>query len=370
MTASALPPPRVPEQLLIDCLSDMAARKILCTTAGWCQFAVAAAQQFPAAAIHCLFLDLYHALQNGQRLGLPVTIEHGLAHSPASIDLSDAPLANFSLHCATDFPDIEADCVALPLSASGEGELARDLLQTGHQRLHAGGWLLAATDNPRDSWLQQELRKLPGKLQRRAARNGVVYLLQKTEPLRKLKNFSCEFVFRDRERLLRGFSRPGVFSHRHVDPGARRLMEVMELRAGERVLEIGCGSGAASLAAATRVEQVTVRAIDSAARAVACTRRGAELNELPGVSAQLDATGDVAGLGTYDLALANPPYYAHFRIAEHFVQVAERALAAGGRLLLVTKQPDWYAEHLPARFDDVQLWEIKGYYVASAVQRS
>jgi 16S rRNA (guanine1207-N2)-methyltransferase len=101
---------------------------------------------------------------------------------------------------------------------------------------------------------------------------------------------------------------------------------------------------------------------------VACLRGGAALNELGNISTQLDATGDVADLGTYHLALANPPYYANFRIAEHFLTVAERALAAGGRLLLVTKQPDWYAEHVPPRLDDVQIYEMKGYYVVSAVR--
>jgi 16S rRNA (guanine1207-N2)-methyltransferase len=367
-SATFEPAPRVQEQLLIDCLPQIAGERILCTTAGLGQFAAAAATTFDHGEVHCLFLDLYRAQACARRLGLKVQLEPQLAAANGAAALTESTRSNLTLHCATDFPEIEADCAALPLSAGGEAELTRDLLQSAHDRLRIGGALFVSTDNPRDTWLEQQLRKLPGKVNRRAAAEGVLYVLHKTAPLRKHKNFACEFVFRDRQRLLRGISRPGVFSHRHVDPGARRLMETMEIAAGQRVLEIGCGSGAASLAAASRAVEVTVQAIDSAARAVVCLRQAAELNELPSITAQLDATGDIPHLGSYDLALANPPYYANFRIAQHFVMLAERALVAGGQLLLVTKQPDWYAEQAPLRFVDVQIEERKGYYVVSAVR--
>ena len=48
---------------------------------------------------------------------------------------------------------------------------------------------------------------------------GAVYVATKTEPLKKIKNFECEFAFRDRGRLIRAVSRPGVFSHRSIDAG-------------------------------------------------------------------------------------------------------------------------------------------------------
>ena len=87
------------------------------------------------------------------------------------------------------------------------------------------------------------------------------------------KNFRCEFAFRDRGRLIHAVSRPGVFSHREIDPGARQLMAAMEIAAGDRVLDIGCGSGTVSFAAAFRAEGVEVLAVDSHARAVECTAR-------------------------------------------------------------------------------------------------
>ena len=72
--------------------------------------------------------------------------------------------------------------------------------------------------------------------------------------------------------------------------------------------------------------------------------------------------------GSYDLALANPPYYADFRIAELFVEAAHRALAPGGTLLIVTKQPTWYLENLPNAWNDVAREEVKTYHLIEAVR--
>ena len=134
----------------------------------------------------------------------------------------------------------------------------------------------------------------------------------------KMKDYSCEFAFRDRGRLIRALSRPGVFSHRHIDPGARHLIDAMEIGPGDRVLDIGCGAGTVSLAAAFRAEGVQVHAVDSNVRAIECTRIGAEFNGLANVTAELNAVGNFAGAGSFDLALANPPYYSGFRIARAF----------------------------------------------------
>ena len=70
---------------------------------------------------------------------------------------------------------------------------------------------------------------------------GVVYSGIKTAPLKKTRDFGCEFAFRQNGRLLRAYTRPGVFSHRRVDAGARALMETMEIEPGQRVFDIGCG---------------------------------------------------------------------------------------------------------------------------------
>ena len=339
-------PPRPQEQMLLDLLPDLAGERILCTSAGLAQFAFAAANTRPAAQVTVHYLDAYHA-EHTRRVMEPVP-------------------PNLTIACSADFPESEVDLVALPLSARGEAELTRDVLQIGHARLAIGGQLVATTDNPRDQWLHEEMQKLFERVSRRPTDEGVAYIARKTRELKKLKNFACQFVFRDEDNLIQALSRPGVFAHRRVDPGARQLLSVMEVLAGDRVLDIGCGAGVLSLAAALRAADVTVHSVDSSPRAVECTLRGAELNDLSGiVTAAVNPSGDYLADGPFQLVVANPPYYANFRIAELFVRGGHAALETGGQILMVTKLPDWYAEHMPQLFEDVEIVETKDYYVVT-----
>jgi 16S rRNA G1207 methylase RsmC len=312
----------------------MSGERFLSTSPGLAQFAGAAAGAFPSATVSCLFLDAYRA-------------------NLASDYWHDKPI-NLQIECASDFGDGPADVVALPLSAGGEAELARDLIQSGHERLNLGGKLFATSDKRDDTWLGEQLAKIFPSVTRRESATGALYVGTKTAPLKKIKSYACEFAFRDRGRLIRAWSRPGVFSHRHIDTGARRLIDAMELEPGKRVMDI---------AAACRSPEVKVHAVDSHARAVECTARGALLNELTNLTTELNPNGNYAGAGEYDLALANPPYYSGFRIARHVLTAGHDALRPGGTLLLVTKHPAWYVEHMPRRFDDVTATELKGYCV-------
>ena len=65
------------------------------------------------------------------------------------------------------FPRKRSTCSSFPSAASGDSELVRDLLQSGHMRLKIGGSMFVATDNRSDSWLHDELRKLFAKVTRR-----------------------------------------------------------------------------------------------------------------------------------------------------------------------------------------------------------
>jgi 16S rRNA G1207 methylase RsmC len=338
------------EQILIDEIPALDGPRVLCTTLGRGQFAAAFCQDDPAAQVVCHLFDIYLAAETGRSVG---------AGEPGRPEVI----------CTPDFPDAEFDLVAIPVDPRGDGDLLRDLLQQGHQRLALQGRLIAATSNSEDQWLHGELKKLFPKVTRRVLDEGVLYLATKTAPLKKVKNHDCEFAFRDRERLIRAFSRPGVFSHRSLDAGARALLNTMEIREGDRVLDIGCGSGAVALGAAFRVPGVQVVALDAHARAVQCTERGAELNGLSNITTILNAEGQTWADGTFDLALGNPPYYSDHRIAEVFLQAAQRALKAGGTVQMVTKNPAWFEERMAELFDSVVASPHKSYTVVSGVRR-
>ncbi len=264
-------------------------------------------------------------------------------------------------------PDGPFDAIALPTSRSGEAELTRELIQQAHTRLVEGGVLWTWVDNPHDHWLERQLREYFTTVRRLVWANDVVYQAARHGPPKKLRNFSACFPFRDAGRLLWLYTRPGVFAHRRVDAGARRLIEAMSIRAKMRILEIGCGSGAVSIAAAARCPTAQVTAIDSSPRAIQCVQQAALHNQLSNITARVFSTSNYHALGCFDLVLTNPPYYGRFQIAERFVQGAAEALVERGTLLVVTKHPTWYAENLEHWYGQ---WECRavrgGYWIVTA----
>jgi 16S rRNA G1207 methylase RsmC len=239
------------------------------------------------------------------------------------------------------------------------------MLQLGHDRLALNGRMVCSIDHPEDQWLHDELKKLFPKVTRRPHEQGVLYLATKTAPLAKHKSYEAEFAFRDVGRLIYGISRPGVFSHRHIDTGARALINTMQLLPGQRILDLGCGTGVVGLAALCRAENVRVLAVDANPRALQCAIRGAERNGLVGLEAALDATGDSIPAGEFDVVLANPPYFSHYKIADLFLRMAHGALRQHGLVHVVTKTTDWFVEQMPAYFTDVAAQPVKAYWVVS-----
>ncbi|HVW02075.1 MAG TPA: methyltransferase [Planctomycetaceae bacterium] len=334
---SSIPPA---EELLIEAIPELEAERALCTSVGRGQFAAELSQHLPQARVVCHFFDIFHADQAREAV-------------PESVDVV----------CSADLPSDEIDLAAIPVQAKSEAELTRDVLQSAHQALRMGGRMIVAIDTEKDYALHQELRGMFAKVTRRPSKRGVLYLATKTAPLKKVKNFEARFAFRDQGRLIWCISRPGIFSHRELDGGARALMHIMPVEPGMRVLDIGCGSGAVAMAAAFRADNVQVLAVDSNSRAVDCTRRGAELNELTRIETLVNASGEYGQDRQFDLVLGNPPYFSNYRIAGIFLEAAERALKRGGEVLMVTKTPNWFVEHMSERFNDVRVDETTNYWV-------
>lgn len=336
------------EQLLIEHLDELPGDRLLCTTQGRAQFAAVAALRAPTRRVVCHFLDLFRA-QESRNL-------HG--------DIG----GRLALPCTADLSDGEFDAAALPFTKTGESELVRELMQSAYLRLVEGGRLAISTDNPRDSFFHEEMQKLFAKVTRIDEDRGVVYVGTKRGPLKRERDFSAEFAFRDGDRLLKVFTRPGVFSHRKLDAGTRALLDAVVIEPGMRVLDLGCGAGPVAAALASRAAGVTVEAVDSNPRAIACTQRTAELNGISTVRTHLDASARCGERRRIDLAAGNPPYFSQFRIAELFLDSARESLKPGGRAVFVTKQPHWFHEHMTGRFDAVASQPLRNYVVVSGVK--
>jgi 16S rRNA G1207 methylase RsmC len=346
------------EKLLVDAAEEVSGQRVICTSTGGAHAAAAVSQARPEADVSCLFLDVFLADSARRRW---------------------ESLENLRIECEPDFVEETVDACVLPLAAGGQSELARDLMQSAISRLADGGRVFVSTDNAKDHWLHEQLKERFDKVTNRPAKKGVLYIASKPKPQKKLKTFESWFAFRDQGRLIEACSRPGVFSHRRLDLGARALIESLTIeddgrtteviQDGLRVLDLGCGAGTVGFAAALRGRDVRVHAVDANARAIWCAVAGAERNNLTGFTTQLEAEGRIEPAGCFDLVLANPPYFSNFRIAEVFVQAAKTALRPHGRMHFVTKQPEWFTDRFVEQFDHVSVREIRGYFVVKASQR-
>jgi 16S rRNA G1207 methylase RsmC len=294
--------------------------------------------------------------------------------------LSNHP--NVKVVCAADPPtDRTFQMGVLSTRRDWGAELTRDLLQWFLRQMSSEATFIVVVDHPDDQWLGDQLRELYKNVKRQTiagdhdGQGATGYLLSVESSKLRWREFTCEFAFRDQGRLIQAVSRPGVFSHRRLDLGARRLMEAMVIGPNQKVIDIGCGSGVVAFTAALREPSASVIAIDSNSRAVECTNRGAALNGLQNrVVAYLSSDGSVPednSMGSFDVALANPPYFANFQIAELFLDAAQRALRPGGVVWVVGKQPDWYQINVPRWFDRVKVQSVGGgYCIATGIRPS
>lgn len=383
--------PRIPlaEQLLIGALSEIPGPRVLCTTVGRGHLAWAAAAA--GRQVRCCVLDQFVAelirlegepvastAPTDDRAGKskrPRSERKALAHAwqeedetgPVRPTARDVQAAGGALEivCEADLGGQDYDAVLMPVDTRLETELTRELLQEACFVLREGGRFLSAVGKPDDHWLNDELRKLYPKVTRLPSDTGVLYMATRGELPRKRKQFDAEYAFRDEGRLIYGKTRPGVFSHRSLDGGARALLKAMTVRPTDRVIDMGCGSGAVALAAALRAPQGSVLAIDAQARAIQCTQWGAERNEITNLQTLLCADGQLPDPGTFDLLAGNPPYFSDYRIAELFLQTALRSLKSGGCVWMVTKTPTWFEERMPQLFADVESVPVGSYHVIS-----
>ncbi len=357
--------PRPAEQRLAEVIGTIPAKRLTLVSAGRSQAARTILETRPACKVTCWYLDNYQAALAKEEL---VDTTANIVCCPDWPGSNGPTIADSCL--AEGGSETQADLAAIASSARGESELTRDIIQTAFANLKIGGCLAVSTDNAKDKWLHKQISKYSKSVKTRVFPDAVVYYIIKHQPLKKIRDFSCTLAFRDHEHLIQLYTRPGVFSHRQLDNGARQVLDTVEIEQDSRIIDIGCGSGPMSLALAKLQPTAHVLAIDSNARAIHCVSRGAALNQIENIVAQVNHDGTIEQPGTYDLAVANPPYYANFRIAQHFIETAVAALRPGGRLMLVSKHPKWYQENITRWLEECEVFPCRRYHLATGLKAS
>ncbi|MEK0317543.1 class I SAM-dependent methyltransferase [Cohnella sp. 56] len=183
------------------------------------------------------------------------------------------------------------------------------------------------------------------------------------------------------EAALRGHklqfvSDSGVFSRDGVDYGSRVLIEHIELREEDRVLDVGCGYGPIGLTAARLVPRGHVTMLDVNERAVALSRENAALNGIGNVEIMESDLYSAVWGRTFDVILSNPPIRAGKAVVHRILEEATAHLKPGGSLWVVIQNkqgaPSTRAK-LESCFGEDQVEEVgkdKGYRVYRAVKSS
>jgi 16S rRNA G1207 methylase RsmC len=255
--------------------------------------------------------------------------------------------------------------VLLPISTHGERELKLDLLEQAFHVLAPKGLLISLSEYEADQLLPKQHKKIFGKCSEMpSTRAGSVFwsVRDGDRPRRRHEQkYHAKIGNGPPHEFV---SRPGVFSYGEMDEGSRALLECAEIGEGDHVLDLGCGGGSVGVLAADRCGPTGhVTFLDSNVRAISLAKMNAEANGMTNFRTM--STEGMEGLepGSFDVILANPPYYANSWIAQMFVQNSKTLLKPNGRFYLVTKMVNHVAPTMVEVFGDIVAMERRGYTI-------
>jgi 16S rRNA (guanine1207-N2)-methyltransferase len=218
-----------------------------------------------------------------------------------------------------------------------------------------------------DQLFPAQLKKVFGKVHApEAAQGRVLWALRHGDRPRRRHEMSFHARVGS-EPSLSFVTRPGTFAYGRFDDGARALVETMMINPGDRILDVGCGCGTNGVfAGRLSGPSGTVVFVDSNVRAIALAEHNARSNGLSRFETVASHTLDDLATHSFDVVLANPPYYAQQSIARRFIECGQELLKRGGRFYLVTRQPDALGPMIADTFGRADVTERRGYVVLTA----
>ncbi len=303
----------------------------------------------PSSDVTCFQMDLFQA----ERLRRELKEAGNFAELVTGADLWDLPAP--------------LQTIIYPVPLGGERGLKLDMVEQSFHALKPGGTFAVLSPYEKEEFFPQALKKVYGKVHRPMAGKNAVLWCQRDGD-RPRRRHEVTFHVRAREDLsLRFLSRPGTFSYGRFDDGARALVESMEIHEGDRVLDLGCGCGTNGIMASLQSGPTGFTTfVDSNLRALALAEINAKNLAAGPFEVIASATLEELAPRSYDVVLANPPYYAQLAIARLFIEQGKRCLKRGGRFYVVTRQVDRVFEIMEEFFGPVQGEERRGYVIFPA----
>lgn len=300
--------------------------------------------------ITCYQMDLFPA----DRLREKLTQEGQTAEVVTAADLWDLPR--------------KFRTVIFPAAAHSDRELKLDVLEQGFHVLEEGGLFVTLSEYEKDVQFAKWHKKVFGKCSESPkSKVGMAFwsVRQGDQPRRR---HEITFHARVGDGPSQSFaSWPGTFSYGRMDAGSRAMLEVTEVRPGDRILDMGCGNGAVGcLAGAMAGPTGHVTFIDSNVRATALAEVNAKANGLANYTCITNATLGGLENDSFDVILANPPYYANSEVAKLFIGTSRELLRRGGRFYLVTRMPVQTIPEVVETFGDAESVENRGYTILIA----
>lgn len=277
--------------------------------------------------------------------------------------------------CQADLPADESyDVVLFQLNRGNlPTELVHDILQQAVQKLRPGGRIVCAIQGT-SLWLMRRLHDSFRNVQT-SKKSGDISVLTATDCKGAGKPKS--FVSHLDVTLPHGISfplvtYPGVFAHRKIDAGGLALAESMDVVAGDRVLDLGCGSGLIGIAAGKMVPLERLVLVDSHARAIQAATENVQANGLAACTQIIHSDGrpsDFVELqNQFTLFVGNPPYYSQNQVTSRFVELSFQVLQSGGRAWFVTKNPEWLGKEIEQTFGEVEYYTRRDYTLLRSVK--
>ena len=300
--------------------------------------------------ITCFQMDVFQAKRLREKL-----TDNGLtAEVVCSADLWDLP------------PTFKT--AIFPASAYSDFELKLDMVEQGFHVLEEGGLFISLSEYEKDSLFAKRHKKVFGKCSESpTSEAGMAFWSVKTGE-QKRRRHALNFHAKVGDGASMNFETyPGTFSYGRMDDGARAMLEVafsLGVKPGSKVLDMGCGNGSVGCLAYPWTQPGGhVTFVDSHTRAAALTELNAKANGLEHYTILTNSILDCLEAKSFDLCLANPPYYANSEVARMFIDGARELLKPGGRFFLVTKMPVQTIPEVVETFGDVESIENRGYTI-------